>query len=407
MNAPDFELDATPTPTLDDLLELDDASEAGDIEDESAERIESPFVAEDPTDLSIEFSETPGAIPVAEVAKEEKVPAKEEKAIAEPAPKPANNEPIPDAWAEPMDETDNNLTSTAKGVAGSRVPRRSKAASLPIYIDIETLPDWDRESLFGLEPIPEPKPETDAANCPALADMVAGTLKDFESRLATLNPTAAYLDAVEHYEKTDGKKREGVTKAIKSLRDSRASNPYADRSKLLSTTPEYCRICVLAWAVGSQEPQSLHLGQEATPLGATAPTLVSESDIVRAFWELVRTYTGPIVVFNGLRFDLKVLFVRSIILKVPASRTIDLSPYKDDVIDLMDRRFGRYDKPMGQKKLLGLYGIPSSAKETGIDGSMVADLFEREPDRVAEYCRGDVIDLREIHRAYTGFFCRQ
>lgn len=275
--------------------------------------------------------------------------------------------------------------------------QRASAASATageLVFDIETVPDYSRLELFGLEPIPEPAKVTPREQCPPCAELLADSIPALKMCLAKLNPADEYLDLLADVERDGraGKNRAGVIDAIAAAKA--AKGAYADsiekRRKLLSVTPEYCRVAALGWAVGRDEPQVL-----------LAVKAEEERALLEKFWELVRE-CRPLVGFNCAAFDLPVLYCRSILLGVPSSRVIDTTPWKSDVLDLMATRFGR-GTAMKLKDVARLYGVAVPAGD--VDGSMVETLLATEPEKVAEYCKSDVTITRELRRLWSGYFC--
>lgn len=287
--------------------------------------------------------------------------------------------------------------SASVSTNGSSEPRASSAAATAgeLYFDIETVPDYSRLELFGLEPIPEPAKVTPREQCPPCAELLADSIPAIKMCLAKLNPADEYLDLLADVERDGraGKNRAGVIDAIAAAK--LAKNAYADaiekRRKLLSVTPEYCRVAALGWAVGNAEPEVL-----------LAVKAEEERALLEKFWELVRE-CRPLVGFNCAAFDLPTIFVRSAILGVPSSRKLDLKPWGGDVLDLMAVRYQPRSTPMGLKELCRLYGIGLNVED--VDGSQVEVLMQENPTMVAEYCKSDVAATRALHSFMCGYFC--
>jgi hypothetical protein len=275
--------------------------------------------------------------------------------------------------------------------------RASRTESSALFFDLETVPDYDRLESFGLEPLPEVMAEATADQCPAVDVLLKSGLEVIEKRLLSLNPTDDYLDTVAAAESSAEKPRVGISKAIAAVRSARdkVKSAASDRLKLLSVTPEYCRIAAFGWAIGSGEVESLTCGVHAECDTADERTLLE------AFWSLVTTQR-PLIGFNIVGFDLRVIFVRSALLGVTPSRLLDMKPWGKDVIDLMEARFNR-SQAMGLKKLAPLYGIEVPAGDC--EGSQVAGLMETDPRKVGDYVRSDVTITRELYRCFCGYFC--
>ncbi len=251
---------------------------------------------------------------------------------------------------------------------------------------------------FGLDPLPEIRQESGVELCPEVEVLLKGSLDTIERELLGLNPIDGYLELVLSTERSATKPRSGVEKAVAAVKTARerVKNAASDRRKLLSVTPEYCRVAALGWASGSGEIESLTCGVHAEC------DTSDERVLLEAFWSLALD-ARPLIGFNVLGFDLRVIFVRSALLGVIPSRLFDLKPWSRDVIDLMIIRFGSLSQAMGLKKLAPLYGIEVAAE--GIDGSQVAELMSVNPRLVAEYVRSDVAITRELYRKLCGYFC--
>jgi len=267
-----------------------------------------------------------------------------------------------------------------------------------MYFDIETIPDYDRQHLFGLPSPPVVPQEQSVSELISPEEFLSQGLDEIKKWFSRNNPCEEWLQIVEAAERNaTGKKgnRKGAFDAISAARDAKNATDDALRSnrKKMATTPEMCRIVALGLAIDDQQVISLVEGEDG----------VTEIDMLKTFWAIaqkVQHFCG----FNVAGFDLPTIFVRSMLLGVPASRVIDLSPYKSNVIDLMVARFGRIpDKGMGLKNVAKLCDIHVPCE--GVDGSQVEELWGTNPALVGQYVASDVIVTRKIHRLYSGFFC--
>lgn len=276
------------------------------------------------------------------------------------------------------------------------VPQRNQfdpKESPPLYFDIETVPDHERAELFGLPPFPKPTPETGESDMMSPEEFASQGLSEIQKSLLDRNPVDSWLEQLLEVEQGSKKPRKGLSDAIDKLRKERASVLGAadKRRKQMATTPEMCRIVAIGWAVGGHDPESLVIGEHVT-----------ERDLLEKFWELASD-SGPIVGFNVADFDLPVVFVRSALQSIPATRLIDTSPYRRDVLDLMVCRFGRGRFGGQLKQLARSYGIEVPAGD--VDGSQVEELMQVDPSLVGEYVRSDVEITRALHHFYSGYFC--
>lgn len=129
-----------------------------------------------------------------------------------------------------------------------------------------------------------------------------------------------------------------------------------------------------------------------------------EKELLEKFWQDIKIY-NQFITFNGRTFDCPFLILRSVILRVKASR--DLMPYRyDDRIhlDLLDqltfqgatRRFSLdfYCKSFGIK----------SPKEDGITGLDVPKLYQNGKClEIAKYCCGDLKATKELWQRWDTF----
>lgn len=292
------------------------------------------------------------------------------------------------------------------GLPSRPAPQAEKAARQQkqslLFFDLETAPDYSRAELFGLDPLPTPRPESGVSECggpSAVEDFLKLSLDQINGELKRLNPCDAWLDLLADAEQKREKPRVGLLGAVKSAREARnvAVNAVAERKKLLSVTPEFCRIVAMGWAFSDgDQPESL--------LAIDADHEIQddlERRLLESFWSMA-TDCDRLVGYNVLGFDLPVIFVRSLIMGVPASKRIDLRPWGTDVIDLMERRFTK-SKAMKLKDLARVLGIPVAAGD--VDGSQVAELAEVNPGLVATYVQSDVAVTRDLFRLYEGYFC--
>lgn len=135
--------------------------------------------------------------------------------------------------------------------------------------------------------------------------------------------------------------------------------------------------------------------------GAVVYDRMPEQEALKLIWNILDDQAfSPIVGYNVLGLDLPVIFARSILLGVEATKVIDMRRYGNpDVIDLMVARF-----PSGRRKslktLAAQYGIEVPCPD--VDGG---DVFGMSPEERAEYVRRDVIVTRALYQRFRGYFC--
>ncbi len=275
-------------------------------------------------------------------------------------------------------------------------PRRAPSQESIVYFDLETVPDFSRLDSFGLPPLPVPRTPKPALECPPLADVLGGTLDSIKRTIGELQPDDEWLDALLSAELLTVKPRKGVADAVADLRAERerCTTAAAERNKLLSCTPEFCRIVAIGLATDSEAPRAL-LAQSSSD--------DCERELLNEFWRSVdRGICRAVCGYNVANFDLPVLLIRSAILGVEPRRFFDLKPWGSrDVLDLMAMRFGR-GKPAKLKELCRWLGIVPPAGDC--DGSQVLRLWQSDPATLAEYVRSDVWIVQELYRRLQGYF---
>ncbi len=263
-----------------------------------------------------------------------------------------------------------------------------------LYFDLETAPDYDRRSTFGLPDVPPPavrrpfeNPEKNAT------DLIANKIEIISGMLKELNPDDAFLDLLETIERKSPKPRKGVLDLISEIRnqDNERNALVAAQIKTMSVTPEMCRIIAFGWSFDGNPASSMVVGVDG----------VTEVDILKHFWTLAKSLK-QVCGFNILGFDLPVIFVRSMLLDVTPRRQFNMKPWGNDVVDLMAKRWPK-GPATGLKKLCAMLGIPIPAE--GVDGSQAEGLLRTDPLKLAQYVRSDVHLVEAVHQLYCGFFC--
>jgi len=275
----------------------------------------------------------------------------------------------------------------------------------PGYIDLETIPDLERLPQFGLPELPPELPPMPIEAAPNQIVLATQPGEAVIAAMAGINPPDEWFTGMELAERA-GKNRKGVLGEIDRIRAVRAAGGKGaiaaqERIKLLSVTPEYCKIAALGWAQMEEAPQAMVLGEEYRE---DAGRLVTEAEILEQFWWVVEK-CSPIVGYNLLHFDLPVVFIRSAILGVEPTKRLDLRTWSSDVVDLFKVRWPTFGSGgMKLKDLARVLGIEVPCPD--VDGSNVAALMAAgEFGKVAEYVCSDVVVEREVHRFYSGFFC--
>jgi hypothetical protein len=188
-------------------------------------------------------------------------------------------------------------------------------------------------------------------------------------------PEDLYTEA--HYDRLE--------KEVAKLRDRRPDlGEEAARRQAKSTHPFLAWICCISAVAGT-------LGDgPRTPISFKAATLAEEKALLEAFWDTVGRFPGkPIwVTFNGKRFDVPFLLIRSAANGVALTRTdiADTYPFNHtphaDLCCTWSYCYTLDD-------LCALLGVESP--KNGFDGSKVAAaVADGRIDEVVKYCEADV-----------------
>lgn len=268
----------------------------------------------------------------------------------------------------------------------------NECIGLPLYLDIETVPDESRLASFDLDELPKLLPESMNEDLPTLDEIEANGIADLKRLLNGKNPNAAWLTMARDKESGSKKPRKGVLDLFDEIESQGVKIAAAaeDRRKLLSVTPEYCRIVAVGWAFGDNEPQAWS--------DATGDT---EVDLLASLLDVITKLRSPILGYNVLGFDLNVIFVRAAIKGLKLGRMLDTKPWGRDVIDLMQKRFPK-GPAMKLKQLAKLYQVDVPAGD--VDGSQVADLIKTDPELVRKYVMSDIVITRELAKKWQGLF---
>lgn len=153
----------------------------------------------------------------------------------------------------------------------------------------------------------------------------------------------------------------------------------------------YGRVACIAW----HDDESIH----------QTIKIEDEIDVITSFYASISNI-GKQLSFCGhniVNFDLPFLLHRSMILgiKPPSSimKAMRAKPWDDCIKDTMIMWTGSPSKYMKLDTLLWLFGIDHGHPE--FDGSMVAETWETDPQKVIDYCAGDVRATYELYQKMT------
>ena len=162
------------------------------------------------------------------------------------------------------------------------------------------------------------------------------------------------------------------------------------------------RIASISWAIGAGEIVAAHT---AGPDGYDEQI---ERRLLAGFFDeceaLYREYRSqPVLVgHNVLGFDIRWLWKRAVILRVPIPDwwPVDAKAWSRDVYDTMLAWEGHGGR-ISQDRLARILGLQG---KRGVDGSMVAGMWdEGRYDEISDYCGDDVECVREIWKRLTGW----
>lgn len=298
-----------------------------------------------------------------------------------------------DLVADCEDQVESAPQESPKEEGSDAAPRTARAATTFMVLDIETVPDFEREATFThLPPVPEEKPEDDPESLLSPEEFVSQTLDECRKYLESHNPPAEWLREVETAEsEKPGKTRAGLASELEKAlaRKLERQKIIQQRNKMMSLDPACCRICCISLAVGS--------GQVSTIIARNER---EEHALLEEFWRFAAK-CRPLIGFNLLRFDLPVILVRSAMLGVAPPFRLNLSRYNQtDVIDLME--------VIPLSGGLGAIYERLTGKPAGDgDGSMVLGWVQQGRwDILLRYCEQDVEITREVYQRFgSGFFC--
>ena len=150
------------------------------------------------------------------------------------------------------------------------------------------------------------------------------------------------------------------------------------------------RVCCISWAWNDDAPHTVSM-----PVRTEAEMLAAFSSIVAISRP---TLEMPVIVGHYVAdFDLRFIWQRAFVLgvRMPAWWPRDPKPWSREVHDTMNMWAGN----KGSISLDNLCKALRIEGKTGVDGSMVAGMWERgEYDAIASYCRDDVERVRNVHR---------
>ncbi len=132
---------------------------------------------------------------------------------------------------------------------------------------------------------------------------------------------------------------------------------------------------------------------------------MTEDQVIRAFYNSLGFLDDKCFVFCGHNiagFDLPFLKHRSIILGIEPPKTLlkamNSKPWDGCIMDTMLMWSPEKDKRASMDKLCKAFGIDGKGD---MDGSMVAETWLTDPQKVIDYCSDDARRTREIYKRLT------
>ncbi|MBI3820335.1 MAG: ribonuclease H-like domain-containing protein [Planctomycetes bacterium] len=130
----------------------------------------------------------------------------------------------------------------------------------------------------------------------------------------------------------------------------------------------------------------------------------SEADIIREFWRIINPHERGarkrLVSFNGRQYDMPVLAIRSAMLGIKPSRSIDTKPWeRDSHVDLMDVL--TFNGGLRERYKLDYWcrRFDIESPKTKLDGSQVQRAYrEKRIEDIGEYCVRDTRATGELFK---------
>lgn len=297
----------------------------------------------------------------------------------------------------------------SEAAADDESPQPIEFKSIPasyLFFDIETIPDYSRESLYDLPAAPQLAVYSAENDGPTPSELIRGGIEDVKAAVAKaqsggkLLPRVILEGCVKMEQAAEKKTRKGVVDLFAGMiaaidgEAARIEAGNVDRRKKMATSPEMLQIVSMAWCLGDGKIESITYEPSQTNL------MLSEGVILRRFWQLAAN-AKAICGFNSNGFDLPAIFFRSMMLGIQPSRKIDLTPWKGETRDLMALRWPK-GGAMKLKLWSSLMGIEVPAGDT--DGSQVEELWRKDRKKLQEYNQSDVHLTREIFKRGRGLF---
>lgn len=178
---------------------------------------------------------------------------------------------------------------------------------------------------------------------------------------------------------------------IKAWEENDKPAAIAEAVSKTSFNGAYGQVCCIAWAWNDDQPRNVTWDEGAEEgVLHLASALISQTRPAG--------FSPPVVVGHYVAdFDLRFLWQRAFVwgVRMPAWWPKDPKPWSKEVHDTMQMWSGA----KGSISLDNLCRALGVQGKGDIDGSMVAEMFERgEYGAIADYCMGDVERVRAVHQ---------
>ena len=268
-----------------------------------------------------------------------------------------------------------------------------------LFLDIETLPDFDRLHLFNLGEKPCDRIQLD--RCPDPRDTIMGETGNKPADIIEVDlknlfnsetiPPSEWFDNCRSVEVDLGKSRVGVKKLIdkyQKMADAHETS-YDDAIRKLSLGVDTCRVLSVAFAMGNEDVKVLYANPEEPN---------SEYELLVEFWNQAEQATH-FFAYNGCAFDLPIILTRSAFLKVPPTRLINLNPWNGDVIDPLNLR------PSAKQKDVVDFNMIAERDDDEMHGGKVYDYYlAGKHKEIKKYNICDVKTMRDLFVHFSGYF---
>ncbi|OIN90286.1 hypothetical protein CO019_00775 [Candidatus Berkelbacteria bacterium CG_4_9_14_0_2_um_filter_42_30] len=123
-----------------------------------------------------------------------------------------------------------------------------------------------------------------------------------------------------------------------------------------------------------------------------------EKEILEKFWQLAKD-ANLFIGHNILEFDLRFIYKRSVINRVKPTQELSFARYRNSPIFDTMKEWEKWGSIGIALHKLAIALSLESPKSSGVDGSMVYDLFlAGKTDEIIEYCKRDVEATRKIYK---------